>query len=81
MQGRKVEAKRALKPRQVWGIRFFLDQHRRLRDRALLDLAVDSKLRGCDVVKIKIGDIVIGVTSATAPLSYSARPESLFSLS
>jgi hypothetical protein len=28
---------------------FFLDQHRRLRDRALFDLAIDSKLRGCDV--------------------------------
>ena len=58
--GLKVGAKRALKPRQVWAIRFFLDQHRRLRDRALFDLAIDSKLRGCDVVRIKIGDLVIG---------------------
>ena len=49
--GRKVGAKRALKPRQVWAVRFFLDQHRRFRDRALFDLAIDSKLRGCDVVK------------------------------
>ena len=58
--GWKVGAKRALKPRQVWAIRFFLDQHRRLRDRALFDLAIDSKLRGCDVVRIKIGDLVMG---------------------
>ena len=58
--GRKVGAKRALKPRQVWAVRFFLDQHRRMRDRALFDLAVDSKLRGCDIVAIKIGDLVIG---------------------
>lgn len=58
--GRKVGAKRALKPRQVWAIRFFLDQQGRLRDRALFDLAIDSKLRGCDVVRIKIGDLVIG---------------------
>jgi integrase len=58
--GRKVGAKRALKPRQVWAIRFFHDQHRRHRDRALFDLAIDSKLRGCDVVKIKIGDLVSG---------------------
>jgi integrase len=58
--GRKVGAKRALKPRQVWAIRFFLDQHRRLRDRALFDLAIDSKLRGCDVVSVKIGDLVTG---------------------
>ncbi|PZQ94442.1 MAG: integrase [Cereibacter sphaeroides] len=56
--GRKVGAKKALKPRQIWGVRFFLDQSRRVRDRALFDLAIDSKLRGCDLVKIKIGDIV-----------------------
>ncbi len=53
-------AKRALKPHQVWAIRFWLDQHRRLRDRALFDFAIDSKLRGCDVVKVPIGDIVAG---------------------
>lgn len=32
----------------------------RLRDRALFDLAIDSKLRGCDLVKIKIGTLVSG---------------------
>lgn len=37
-----------------------LDQERRLRDRALFDLAIDSKLRGCDLVKIKIGTLVVG---------------------
>ena len=56
--GTQVGAKRPLKPRDVWAIRFFLDEHRRLRDRALFDLAIDSKLRGCDVVKMKIGDVV-----------------------
>lgn len=50
--GRKVGAKRALKPCQIWAIRFFLDQHGRIRDRAFFDLAIDSKLRGCDLVKI-----------------------------
>src|SRR5271165_4426787 len=58
--GRKHGAKRALKAQQVWAIRFWLDRKRRLRDRALFDLAIDSKLRGCDVVKMKIGDLVIG---------------------
>lgn len=56
--GRKTGAKRALKPRQIWAVRFFLDQNRRVRDPALFDLAIDSKLRGCDLVKMKIGDIV-----------------------
>jgi site-specific recombinase XerC len=57
---RKLGAKRALKPQQVWAIRFWLDRERRLRDRAMFDLAIDSKLRGCDVVKVKIGDLISG---------------------
>jgi hypothetical protein len=56
--GRKLGGKRALKPQQVWAIRFWLDRERRLRDRAMFDLAIDSKLRGCDVVKVKIGDLI-----------------------
>lgn len=56
--GRAVGAKRALKPKQIWEIRIFLNQQRRLRDRALFDLAIDSKLRGCDLVRMKIGDVV-----------------------
>lgn len=56
--GRKLGAKRALKPQQVWAIRFWLDRERRVRDRAMFDLAIDSKLRGCDIVKLKIGDLV-----------------------
>ena len=58
--GYMVGAKRPLKPRDVWAVRFFLDENRRLRDRALFDLAIDSKLRGCDIVKMKIGDIAVG---------------------
>lgn len=58
--GRLMGAIRALKPQQVWAIRCWLDQHRRLRERALFDLAIDSKLRGCDVVKMRIGDVVAG---------------------
>jgi integrase len=58
--GRTLCAKRALKPQQVWAIRFWLDRERRLRDRALFDLAIDSKLRGCDVVALRIGDLVSG---------------------
>ena len=58
--GRLIGAKRALKPQQVWAIRFLLDREKRVRDRALCDLAIDSKLRGCDVVKTKIGELVSG---------------------
>jgi integrase len=60
--GNMVGAKRPLRPRDVWAIRFFLDEHRRLRDRALFDQAIESKLRGCDIVKMMIGDIVTSGT-------------------
>ena len=75
--GKKVGAKRPLKQRQIWAIRFFLDRERRLRDRALFDLAIDSKLRGCDLVKIKIGSLVVGteiLTRATAIQQKTSRP-------
>lgn len=55
-------AKRALKIKQIWSIRFYLDREGRKRDRALFDLAIDSKLRGCDLVNIKIGTLVAGPT-------------------
>lgn len=58
--GRKVGVKKPLKQRQIWAIRFFLDREGRMRDRALFDLAIDSKLRGCDLVKIKIGTLATG---------------------
>jgi hypothetical protein len=58
--GKKLGAKRPLKPKEIWEIRFMLDRERRLRDRALFDLAIDSKLRGCDLVKVRIGDLVSG---------------------
>lgn len=58
--GKKVGPKRPLTQKQIWAVRYFLDREGRLRDRALFDLAIDSKLRGCDLVRIKIGDLVAG---------------------
>lgn len=47
-------------PKEIWAVRFMLDKERKVCDRALFDLAIDSKLRGCDLVKIKIDDLVCG---------------------
>ena len=63
--GKMVGTKRPLTQKQIWAVRFFLDREGRLRDRALFDLALDSKLRGCDLVKIRIGDIVSGADVRT----------------
>ena len=51
-------AKLALKPMHVWGIRIRLQVLRRARDLALFDLALDSKLRGCNLVSLKVEDVV-----------------------
>jgi integrase len=53
-------AKLALKPVHVWGIRIRLQVARSHRDLALFDLALDSKLRGCDLVALRVADLVSG---------------------
>lgn len=58
--GRSIGPKRALKPQQVWEIRFHLEHEKRVKDRAMFDIAIDSKLRGCDVVKLRVGDVTVG---------------------
>lgn len=72
--GRIVGAKRALKPQQVWAIRFWLEREHRVRDRALFDFAIDSKLRGCDVVKVRIGDLVSGGRIWTRAVVVQQKP-------
>ena len=56
-------AKLALRPMHVWALRVRLQLARRIRDLALIDLALDSKLRGCDVVTLRLNDIIVGGTA------------------
>ena len=72
--GKNVGTKHPLTQKQIWAIRFHLVCEGRLRDKALFDLAIDSKLRGCDLVEIEIGDVVAGRMSAAGRLSSSRRP-------
>src|SRR6185369_11194720 len=55
---RIVGAKLPLRPMHVWAIRVRLQIERRLRDLALFDIALDSKLRGCDVVSLRLPDVL-----------------------
>ena len=57
-QGRIIGQKRPLLPKQVWAIRARLELAGNLRDLALFNVAIDSKLRGCDLVKLAISDLV-----------------------
>ena len=59
-KGRLVGQKRPLLPKQVWAIRARLELAANLRDLALFNLAIDSKLRGCDLVRLRITDLVVG---------------------
>ncbi|MEW2915597.1 tyrosine-type recombinase/integrase [Ruegeria sp. ANG10] len=57
-KGRIIGQNRPLLPKQVWAIRARLELARSLRDLALFNVAIDSKLRGCDLVKLSVTDLV-----------------------
>ena len=65
-KGRLIGQKRPLKPKDVWSIRVRLQMERRARNLALFNLAIDSKLRGCDLVRLQV-DGVINATADEAP--------------
>ncbi|THK34038.1 integrase [Ensifer sp. MPMI2T] len=57
--GRIIGQKPPLKPKEVWAIRTRLQMLSAVRDLALFNLAIDSKLRACDLVAISVGDVSI----------------------
>ena len=63
-KGKIVGAKPPLRPKHVWYIRTKLQVEGRTRDLALFNVAIDSKLRGCDVVALKVDEV--------APSGYAA---------
>ena len=63
-KGKIIGPKPPLRQGQVWSIRTRLQLEERVRDLALFNLAVDSKLRGCDVVAVRVDDV--------APSGYTA---------
>ncbi len=56
-KGKLIGARPPLRPKHVWAIRTRLLLEGRIRDLALFNLAIDSKLRGCDVVAVKVEDV------------------------
>jgi hypothetical protein len=57
-KGRIVGQKQPLKPKHVWAIRVRLELAENHRDLALFNMAIDSKLRGCDLVRMKVVDVM-----------------------
>jgi integrase len=59
-KGKLIGQKPPLTLKQVWAIRMRLQMEQRVRDLALFNLAIDSKLRGCDLVRLRARDVVHG---------------------
>ena len=59
-KGKLVGQKAPLKQREIWAIRIRLQLAERTRELALFNLAVDSKLRSCDLVRLRVKDVAHG---------------------
>src|SRR3954471_16082017 len=59
-KGKLVGQKAPFKLKDIWAIRIRLQIANRIRDLALFDLAIDSKLRACDLVRLRVRDISHG---------------------
>ena len=76
-KGKMTGAKPPLRPKHVWSIRTKLQIEGRARDLAMFNLVIDSKLRGCDVVAIRVEDVAAGgytADRATVRQKKTGRP-------
>ena len=76
-KGKLTGAKPLLRPKHVWSIRTKLQIEGRARDLAMFNLAIDSKLRGCDVVAVRVEDVAAGgytADRATVRQKKTGRP-------
>jgi integrase len=76
-KGKLIGARPPLRSKHVWSIRTRLQVEGRIRDLAMFNLAIDSKLRGCDVVALKVEDVApngYAVDRATVRQKKTGRP-------
>ena len=76
-KGLLVGQKKPLQPKHVWSIRVRLEIARMWRDLALFNLAIDSKLRACDLVKLRVDEVCSGARireRATVVQTKTGRP-------
>ena len=64
-KGRLLGQKPPLKPKEIWSLRIRLQLAGRQRDLAMFNLAIDSKLRGCDLVSLRVRDVYQGTVVAS----------------
>ena len=76
-KGKLIGVKPPLRPKRVWSIRTKLQIAGRTRDLAMFNLAIDSKLRGCDVIALKVENVAPGgyaVDRATVRQKKTGQP-------
>ena len=76
-KGRLIGAKPPLRQKHVWAIRSMLQNELNKRDQAMFNLAIDSKLRGCDIVAIRVDDVApngYAIDRATVRQRKTGRP-------
>ena len=79
-KGKLVGPKPPFKLQEIWVIRIRLEIEHRIRELALFNLAVNSKLRGCDHVRLKVSDVMHGgrvVTRAMVVQHKTQQPTAL----
>ena len=76
-KGKLIGAKPPLRPKHVWSIRTRLLVEGRIRDLAMFNLAIDSKLRGCDVVALKVEDVAPGARALSTGVALAIAPSTL----
>ena len=67
-KGKLVGQKTPFKLKEIWAIRVRLQIAHRCRDLALFNLAIDSKLRACDLMQLRVRDVCHGQTMASRAL-------------
>lgn len=72
-KGKITGQKPPLKLNEVWAIRIRLQIADKKRDLALFNLALDSKLRSCDLVKLKVSDVAHGTRIASQSVAQSCK--------
>ncbi len=77
-KGRIVGQKRPLLPKHVWSIRVLLGMADNQRDLASFNMAIDCKLRGCDLVRLKVNDVYAeGRVKVRASVTHSKARKSV----
>jgi hypothetical protein len=79
--GRIIGPKPALKPKHIWAIRTRLQHAGRVRDLAMSNVAIDSELQGCDLVRLRPPTLTLVIRPGSAPPSSSRRLAGQFLLS